>query len=180
MALWVAAIVFGVYKAYMQSDTEIANLSGYTFYAMDESARFGKIFSKAVVIHFCYALALVISAFFMLLLPLMVLVICFKGYCTGFVAGCIFMCRGIYAGVRISLVALVMPCFVILPVLMAMYVLSLKYQTNRIKCRLNGFDVQKKNDAVSYAAAMLILFVCLCVCSCAEAFFLPLLMKLCV
>ena len=170
--IWTLAIVLGTYKAHTLSSADFPEISQYT-----GNPHFTGILGKLTKMHFKYTLAFLVCTSFTIGLPLSVFLIGFKGYSAGFVAAGLAKAYGI-KGSAMSFFALVIPYSMTMPVIFMMYMLGLKYQIIQIKTRINHPHIQKKNEWLSYVAAVLILFVCLCLISCIEAFFVPRLMKL--
>ena len=177
ITIWSVSLVLGTYSVCVRNDSDFEKVSGYTTVVLNYDMESDEMFRNSLITHFKYTVAFLICSSFMITFPVSIFLIGFKGYCAGFAAASLVRTCGIRGSV-IAFFALAIPYCVTVPILFIMYVLGIKYQIMRIKCRMIYSHSQKKKEWLMYAAAICICFLCLCVFLYGEAFLVPWLIKL--
>lgn len=172
-ALWLLSAFAGIYAAFAAEGFAAQNVAGYISSVADAEKSFGAIFKNGLITNFKYTLFMCISSSFVVLLPVSLFLIGFKGFSAGFTSMFLIRLFGI-KGVGASLFSVVLPLFLSLPPLSLMFVICLCHPIESFKMRKRITSEEKGVMQLKHIGKMLVLYAVLCAISLFEAVLSPL------
>jgi len=170
--LYFAAAIIGIYWAMSAKEGYVSDITSYIQSVVGVKTAPLNVFKNGIASNFKYCLALCISASFIVFLPVCFFLIIFKGFSAGFASSFIIRLYGI-KGLGVSLVSVVMPLFLSLPMWFIIYILSVQFSINTFKLRKKISSHERWKMYVSYMAKVLVLFAFISIVTLIEAFLSP-------
>ena len=171
-SIWLSSLFLGMYVAFCADADAAADITKYIEATLSEGKGFFAVFKNGIGENFKYTLLLCIASSFLILLPVSVLLIGFKGFATGFTASFIIRSYG-FRGMAVTITTVALPLVFTMPVYIIMFMSSLHFPIHTFAIRKQILSSERWAMHISYMTKMLILFFILSIITVAEAFLSP-------
>lgn len=171
-SIWMSSLFLGMYVAFCADSDISGDITKYIETALNDGKGFLALLKNGIGENFRYTLLLCIASSFLILLPVSVLLIGFKGFATGFTASFIIKAYG-FKGMAVTITTVVLPLVFTMPVYLIMFISSLHFPVYTFSVRKQILSSERWTMHITYMTKMLILFCVLSIITVAEAFLSP-------
>jgi len=167
LSVWLASLLAGIYYVSIAGKTSADATRTYMQSILDADSTFFTVLKNGFSINLSFTLFLCISSAVIVLIPLTLFLIGFKGFSAGYTSAFIIKLYGL-RGTAVSLGAIVIPLAFSLPAVFMMFILSM--ETNIQNFRTHPEADERLRIYSSYCLKMLLLFCWIMAVSIGEAF----------
>ena len=167
LSVWITSLLAGVYYVSIADKSGTEAIGEYIQNILSSDSAFFEVFKNGFGANLCFTLFLCISSALIILIPLTIFLIGFKGFSAGYTSAFIIKLYRL-RGAVVSLGAIAVPLFFSLPAIFMMFMLSMETNIQNFHNH-PGADIRLKSYS-SYCFKMLLLFCYLTAISLAEAF----------